>query len=58
MTNFKQTTTISTYSIENLLLVLPKKCSCHLCETTKNEAKKNLGEKKYKVICNSLGIWN
>ncbi len=58
MTNFKQTVTISTHTIENLLVVLPKKCSCHLCESTKDVAKKNLGEKKYKSLCTSLGIFN
>ena len=56
MSNVKKMASMPIKSIENLLLVMPKICSCHLCETTKDVAKKNLGEKKYKILCTSLGI--
>jgi|GEM_PF-6409061 len=42
--------------MENLLNAMPKKCSCNICETTKDMAKSTLGEKKYKKICNVIGL--
>jgi hypothetical protein len=58
MSNTNKVVSMSTKSIENLLLVMPKMCSCHLCKATKNIAIKNLGEKKYKVLCTSFGIYH
>ncbi len=56
MINTKNEMFKPTNKMENLLIAMPKKCSCHLCETTKGMAKSTLGEKKYKEICNVIGI--
>ena len=56
MSNLKKVVSMPVKKIESLLKVLPKVCSCHICETTKSVAKENLGEKQYKSLCTSLGI--
>ncbi|MGB5867270.1 MAG: hypothetical protein WBG69_05270 [Arcobacteraceae bacterium] len=50
--NHKNTSTTA----ENLLLVLPKNCGCSACTSTKEYAKNELGEHKYKSILKTLGI--
>ena len=58
MLNSKEVVSKPIKNIESLLGSMPKKCSCHICEITKNVAKKELGEKQYKILCNSFGISN
>lgn len=42
--------------METLLVSMPKKCSCAICQTTKGMAKDTLGEKKFKEICHVIGL--
>lgn len=58
MSNLKKVVSMPVKKIESLLKVLPKVCSCHICEATKSVAKENLGEKQYKSLCTSLEIFN
>lgn len=45
----------SVKEVENMLRTLPKNCSCHICESSINMIKKELGATKYKKICKEIG---
>ena len=40
MSNVKKMASVNIKNIENLLLVIPRMCFCHLCEITKDLYKK------------------
>lgn len=44
-------------AMEQLLASLPKKCSCRLCETSKQNVIHALGEKKFRELCTILKIY-
>lgn len=41
---------------EKLLTVLPKECTCHMCETSKKDAIQHLGMKRFQEVCKLLKI--
>ncbi len=54
--NTERITFTPSNTAEDLLSTLPKKCSCQLCQESRDYVKKELGEKKFKQICNLIGI--
>lgn len=42
---------------EKLLSILPKECTCHMCEASKKSAITKLGEKRFQEICKILNIY-
>lgn len=43
-------------AFEKLLYVLPKKCKCPVCETTKSKAKAAVGDSQYFKLVRKLGF--
>jgi hypothetical protein len=41
---------------EKMLSVMPKKCNCPMCRSTKKRAQSELGKKRYKEITKILGL--
>ncbi len=41
---------------EKMLTVMPKKCNCPMCRSTKQKAEQELGKKRYKEIVKILGF--
>lgn len=38
------------------LSLLPKKCTCHVCSMTKQDAKEKLGVQRYAQLCALFGL--
>lgn len=43
-------------STEVILSHMPKQCGCSACQGTKDAAKKELGEARFRSVCKALGL--
>lgn len=41
---------------EKMLFIMPKNCSCPICQATKQKAKNELGTKRYNKLVKQLGF--
>lgn len=43
-------------NIEKMLFVMPKNCNCPICQASKEKARNELGEKRFKRLTKQLGF--
>jgi len=56
MRKINNKTNLPTNKMETMLFSLPKNCDCSTCKNIKKHIKNEIGDLKYKSICQEVGI--